>query len=247
MATTLNDKVLEAYYATIGEAHLANIVEELEANKEEIEQIKVPESLTDWLETFVTGLIKREKKEARKRQSRKYASRAAVVLLMITLTGTILTFSVEAIRIRVFNMLLTATDTYTEIRFDEEVTSHVSESTRPNFVFDEKVAGHYYPTYIPEGYVLKESNDYGTMTNYRFEDEAGRTLYFDQSSLSGGMQIDTEDALVTHPVIDGDPAIMAEEDGQVILVWHNAEYAFTLIGEMTGEEALKIAHSIEKE
>lgn len=249
MNPTSNDHIMESYYSFIGEAHLANVLEELEANKEQIEQVEVPKSLTKWLESYVANLVHKKKQQLRKSQMSKYASRAAVLLLFVILTGTILTFSVEAIRIRVFNMMLSATDSYTEIRFDEaeEAPTVAMDTVIPNFFFEDKVMGNYYPAYIPEGYVLEQSNNYGTMTNYLFIDGAGRTLYFDQSSLNGGMQIDTEDALVTHPVIDGATAIMAEEDGQVILVWHNTDFAFTLIGEMTREEALKIAGSIKKE
>lgn len=244
----MNDKMMEAYYGIVGEGHVANLLEELDGQKNDIDQVSVPLSLKAWLEAYVAGLVGKEKQAIRRKRFRSFSAKAAIVLLMLTLTGTILTFSVEAIRIRVFNMMLTAREEYTEIRFGEE--GDISEdqiSTKAPFIFEDKVAGHYYPTYIPEGYGLEESNDYGRMVTYRFIDGAGRRLYFDQSPLDGGMQIDTEDALVTYPEVGGVEAIMAQEDGQVILVWYNSEYAFTLIGEMTAEEALKIAESVEKE
>ena len=47
---TNRDIVMESYYKLIGEAHIENIVDDLASKADEIDKVKVPESLDDWSE-----------------------------------------------------------------------------------------------------------------------------------------------------------------------------------------------------
>lgn len=149
----------------------------------------------------------------------------------------------------IIDMLINTTQEYSSITFEdqiEEVPSDTLDSSS-NLVFENKIDGNYYPTYMLDGYYVEETVKIGGNTHIIFVNEEDDNIFFHQKELDTISYIDTEGALITHPEVKGEEAIMAEEDGRIILVWHNNRYSFSVIGEISVEEALKIANSIKKE
>ena len=248
-STASKNKLLNSYYALVGEGHIENIIDELSDHKDLIQEETVPESLDQWINIFITKVVNEDKARIRRMKVKKYGSRAAVFLLVLATSLTIAGLSADAIRVRFFNMMLDVKDEYTAITYKTEDTDiwHEESSIIDPITDHETLEGNFYPTYIPEGYVEIERQVHNQFVFVRYVDDQDNRIIFDQSSLNGGIQIDTEDAVVTYPEINGIEAIMAEEDGYIILVWHNNEYSFTITGLMDRATALNMAESIEKQ
>ena len=248
-STTSKNKLLNSYYTLVGEGHIENIMDELSDNQDLVQKEAVPQSLDQWMNKFIAQLVKEDKARIRRRNVRKYGSRAAVFLLVLMTTLTVAGLSVDAIRVRFFNMMLDVKEEYTAITYQTKDTEVGGEepSLVDTITNQGTLEGNYYPTYIPEGYVEVERQVHDQFVFVSYMDDQENRIIFDQSSLNGGIQIDTEDAVVTYPEINGIEGIMAEEEGNIILVWHNNEYSFTIIGVMDPATALNMATSIEKE
>lgn len=248
-SSTSKNQLLISYYALLGEGHIDNIVEALSDNYDLIQKEVVPKSLDQWMHAFITKLVKEDKAKIRRMKVRKYGSRAAIFVLVLMTTLTVAGLSVDAIRVRFFNMMLDVKEEYTAITYETEDT----EVGRDDLSLEDTITdqgtleGNYYPTYIPEGYVEVERKVHDKFVFVMYLDDQDNSIIFDQSSLNGGIQIDTEDAVVTYPEINGIEGIMAEEDGNIILVWHNNEYSLSIIGVMDRATALNMAESIEKQ
>lgn len=249
MKQNAEEQVMEAYYRVVGEAHVDNVLRQLDAAEEVIEGQKVPETLHEWFDGFIKGVKKAQGRQERRQLSKQFMARASVILAIFIAIAGILTVSVEAIRIRVFNMLLETQEQFTEIQFENgsEDLGEASDGTFSSWEDIEVVSGNFYPTYVPEGYIIEDYEVHDMFMHIVYTNGKDRSLIFGQSSMSTSIQIDTEDAQVSHPMIDGVQGIMAEEDGGVILVWHNNLFSYTLTGEISTEEALRMAESIEEQ
>ena len=232
------EELMNAYYRLIGEAHIDNIIEDLDGHKNEIEALEVPESLEDWFQEFTLERKKTKKRQERRLKQRQFTYRAASVIAVMIMALSLLTVTVDAFRVRVFNMFLETRPTHTSITFDE-ATGFIGDQIPVE-------VGAYFPAYVPDGFSVKEVVQHNVFQLIEFTHEEEKSLSFHVSSLNGGMTIDTEDALVSNPMVQGSEAIMSQKLGNVILVWHNDTNAFSIIGEISEQDALKMAESVQK-
>jgi hypothetical protein len=230
------NKVIEAYYGYIGEIYVDTIVDELEEKKEEINSTTFPKKLDTWVEEYIKKEEKKEKRINLIKNIKKQSKRAAIILLIIIAGISTLIFTVEAIRVRVFNFFIERNERYTEIRVEEETNIKTPELDWENY---------YQPTYMTEGYYFESEEDGGLIKILNYSDGKNQII-ITQANNTAGIQIDTEDATTENIKISGNEGLLIIKEDRSIIFWHNEEKSFTITGNIKKEEIVKIAESIEK-
>jgi hypothetical protein len=230
------NKVIEAYYGYIGEIYVDSIVDELQEKNEEIKDTSFPEKLDAWVEEYIRKEEKKEKKIKLVKNIKKQSKRAAIILLIIIAGISTLIFTVEAIRVRVFNYFIERNERYTEIKVEEENNIKTPELDWENY---------YQPTYMPEGYFLENEEGIGSIKVLKYTNGENEIL-FTQANNGTDFQLDTEDATTENIKISGNEGFLTIKEDRSMIFWHNEEKSFTITGNIKKEEIIKIAESIEK-
>ena len=99
------DTLQDATFKAIAEAHLINLTEDLDRNKDQIEEIEISPSMKDWL-------LKLESSPKRKKKRNRFTSSKAAIFLLVLLGGfAITTLSVEAQRYKLFEYVVEMKET----------------------------------------------------------------------------------------------------------------------------------------
>ncbi len=217
----------------MGYYNINTIDNEMDKLLEEYKEIKIPESLDSWFNNYHKSLVKKENHQKFKKKIVKYFKNIAALIGIIFLSVSILTVSVEAFRINLFNLIIEMREKYGEITF---------ENKSDNTINNENKEG-YYPSYIPKGYKLDEiiENDISREIIYKNNNEF---IYFTQDDLNMNYKIDTEDAEVSTIYINGYKAVLSIKNGYSIIIWTNNEYVFGINGQLEKEEIIKMAESV---
>jgi len=161
---------------------------------------------------------------------------AAAVLLVFFIGATVAIASVREVRVRVLQFLIQIEEEYTELS--------LVESPEESFSVPEGWRGLYYPSYIPEGFVMQSIDKYYNDVYYL--DASGNVLYFMEFTENDYTNIDTEDAKVSHTTINGSPAILSEKDGEITVAWTTSDRYFVLTLEGDIDTALEIVKNVKK-
>lgn len=109
----------------------------------------------------------------------------------------------------------------------------------------------YEVTYIPDGYVLDESED-SIVNVYRFWKKGKYRLNFNQYTMDIATNLDNQDSKVSKKTIDGQEYIIREPidedpDGSTEIMWNNGRYVFDIYADdLDTETLIKIAQSVKK-
>lgn len=109
----------------------------------------------------------------------------------------------------------------------------------------------YEVTYIPDGYVLDESED-SIVNVYRFWKKGEYRLNFNQYTMDIATNLDNEDSNVSKKTIDSQEYIIREpidEDpyGSTEIMWNNGRYVFDIYADdLDTETLIKMAQSVKK-
>lgn len=154
--------------------------------------------------------------------------KVAAFFLVAGIALSIPMFTVEAFRINVFNFFYDVHDTFTEIKGENNDSYSVSGPI-------------YRPTYIPEGFSITKEDEFGA----DYENADGKIITYFQLSATGTLLLDSENAEIFKPIkIRGQDGLIIVKGGVVTLAWQEEEYFFNIIGEISKEEAFKIAESV---
>ncbi len=230
------NKIIEAYYEYIGETYVDSIVDELEDKKEEIKNTTFPKKLDTWVQEYIKKEEKKENKIRLIKNIKNQSKRAAIILLIIIAGISTLIFTVEAIRVRVFNYFIERNEKYTEIRVEEENDIKTPELDWENY---------YQPTYMTKGYFFESSKGIGSIKVLKYSDGENQ-ITFTQANNGTDFQLDTEDAVTENIIINGNEGFLIIKEDRSMIFWHNEEKSFTITGNIKKEEIVKIAESMEK-
>lgn len=161
---------------------------------------------------------------------------AAGIVVILGLAAPFAIAYVEPIRIRVMQLLIEIKDDHTELSFVED--------TDAEFYVPEGYLGRYYPTYIPDGFELIFVSDLFHDTTY--QNKAGAYIYYSECTEDDEIDINTEGAALSHTVVNGAEAFVAEQDTYVILTWAFEDKYFVIIADTSLDEALKVARSVRR-
>lgn len=231
-ATDVVDILQSAAFKAIGEAHIANLIDEIEAASNEIQDVEISQSMMDWSEGFIAP--KRTKRNKIKKIN---MSRAAIYFLIFLGVFSFTTLSVEGIRVKLFEYFIEVQEEFTRIyRTDEQSTL-----TDPELDLEH----YYYPTMAPKGYIYKSHSAEGDIISMYYSNGKDE-INFLQFETAGDWQLDTEDAEVTEVSINDDKGLLIVKGERSMLFWHNDRSEFLIRGYISGNEILKIAESLEE-
>lgn len=167
-----------------------------------------------------------------------YAKRVAAVAVVLCV-GFFSVMSVEAVRVPITNFFLYITEKGTVIDFGGSNDNVPVIPLGWDFV--------YAPAYLPKGYVLAETENYGKNFNATYSADTQSDIVFQQSqSFEGMLALDTEDAATEQITIGALDGLYVEENGSSMLFWLNSDGWYLLTTTLGREETVKIAESVEK-
>lgn len=226
------NKIMESFYHYIGENHINHVAEEFD-------RISADASETSTLDAWFDDYNKQLKKLDQKRKFRsrvQLLSKRVAIFIAIALVGIfVTTMSVEAFRIKLFNIVTEVTDKYTKVSIVETENGLESQIDWDSY---------YAPEYIPEGYTYSNSEYFGEIKINFYSDASGKEIQFSQTPVNPEYQIDTEDAVVTEVIINAEKGILAQKEGLLTLIWTTDEKTFHIIGEMERDQIIKMAESL---
>ena len=217
----LNDDIFIALFKKGAYEFLEKISSNYSAESESV--------LSEACDKKMLALVKKEvhKDNARKNLRRAAKIAAAVIIFLVVCSVTIL--SVEAFRVPVFNLFIRSDENSTHISVGDAPTSLLS--------FNE-------PSYLPSGYELEKTEDFGGMDTLIYINDQGNTIIITRYSTGSNFSIDTENAEVGNLDINQYEGLYSIKDGTVLLTFRTAEYAYLITAPIDLSEAVKIAESI---
>lgn len=228
------EKLMSAYYDYIGEQYLENLCRDMEARAEEINRVKVPDSLDQWFGQYI---MQYKKKEAARRFFKKFRAvgiRTAAFLFVLVASLFIITVSVDAIRLKVYNLLLESNNKYSSVRVDENPTVSIDWED------------YYFPAWLPEGFHMEKATELRNIKIIKFTNDSDQYISFTQAINGTDIQMDTESGSQREVIVNHQMAILSEKSGESVLFWNNDESSFCLSSGLSSEILIQIAQSVKK-
>lgn len=101
------------------------------------------------------------------------------------------------------------------------------------------------PTYLPEGYVLKEDRSEPRKVELIYTGEGIDCFYYAQYGNSSDAQAYAEDALCERTRVGEYEGYLLKSESCTHLIFNDGEYLYQLNGTLTEEEMMKVAKSIQ--
>ena len=163
------------------------------------------------------------------RAPKRFAVAVAAAVFVIALA--ILPATSEAVRERITKLIERVTSQHTEFQLvsDEDFT-----------VAKKRFA----PTYIPDGFALKQDFHGGGLADLYYENDLGQYFGIGISSTGAVLQVDTENANVEPITVWGREGRIITKEDYTIIIWSTEERIFDVYGTIDREELIKIAESI---
>jgi len=233
----------ENYYHLIGEAHMKQVALEMDnltakehkMNESDMDMETQIDVLDQWFDDFHDTHVKIEKKQKRHSNRMKRMKRVAIILVLF-ISGMALTMTfVEAFRVKVLNLVEETHERYTDFSVDEIDNSMAIENL--------DVANA--PKWIPEGFYIEDTSIIGEKIHIFYSDELKeKHISYAQTSHNAEIQLDTENATRKEIKLHGMDALLYEKENRSVLFWYDAEKIYYIIGNLSGEEIVKMGESI---
>lgn len=234
------EKINELFFYNIGYENINDTFYKTENLLEKYKDINIPKSLDEWFENYQNELRRKEKKEKRRKRIIKVSKQVAMIFIVISILSTFLTLSVEAFRVKLFNMIVETTEKFSTISHQEKEQLNIQEELQQEWIH------YYYPTFLPEGYSLVSTREFNNTKYMTFENKSNIEIIFMQSELSSQAQVDSENGKVTEVDVNGNEGVLIEKKEIKILSWNNNETGFSIQGNIDKSIILEIANNIEK-
>jgi len=181
-----------------------------------------------------------EKKKSRIVQFRRSIPRiievAACLILVMGIAAPFAIANVEVIRVKVMELLIDIQEDHTELSF--------VENENEEFYVPAEWQGSYYPSYIPDGFILTEQGKLNCYVIY--ENEQGACIDFTEYSADDSVSINSENAELSYTTINGVDAFVIEREYSVIIAWNSDDKFFVLTANTAKEEALEVANGVKR-
>ena len=222
-----NDVLLDKLYDEILAEAAEQAAEELGAEAE-----TAPAEFSAEHERRMENMFRRYERKERLNKFRKYAARAACVLLAAAVVGTGSVMSVSAWRTRMMNFLFDREKPNSEIHFTDGESFYSNEFVSLG--------------YIPEDFAMSDdlSDNMGVLID--FKEINGGDGYFGVhiDPVSATVHIDTEDAELEQLTVNGCEGLFSSNKNVNILLWGDDTYIYYIGGSIDKNEMMKIAEKI---
>ena len=180
---------------------------------------------------------KQQRRAARKAQIRRWMPRiaeiAACLLLVICIATPFAVANIESVRASVVRFLIRINEEYAEIGMEEmDSTIEIPAGWK----------GGYYLSYVPEGYEVSQVSPFSPYVLYANAD--GKTLLFREGSEDSTTNIDSEDKAISYESVNGETALVMEDETGTSIVWSEGKKYFILQLDESKEEALNVARGV---
>lgn len=230
------EQMMDSFYRYVGYQHIENVAKEFDEISELAKDIEYPKELDEWFNDYLEKSKKSEMGRKRAALMKRVASRAAMVVIVLGIGLTVMTFIVEAFRIKFLNLITDVTQKYTSFQI-EEIKNKEENSIPTNW------NNYYLPEYIADGYSLDRVQEFGENKIMFYQNSQGEEIQFSQSPNNNNFQVDTENAETTEIMINDRKGILVDKNGLITLFWYNTDVAFYLSGNIDKEEMIKMAES----
>lgn len=229
------NKIFEEFCKYIGINHAENTAKEFDDIFEKSKKMDFPKKLDEWFDEYNTDIRKREKRNKFKINS--IIKKIAIFLIILALGAFITTMSVEAYRIRFFNIITEIKEKYTDIEIEREL-EHSKE--------DDMLEGSYfYPSYLPEGYKQSDIKTNEGLSLIYFKNENEEVIEFLQTDIDPNFQVDTEDADTEEISVNNSTGLLVIKDDIKTLLWFTESHTFYITGKLNEKEIILMAENIE--
>ena len=162
--------------------------------------------------------------------------RRALAIIAAVAAALALTMSVTAIRERVVNFFIEIFDTYAVITTDKTAE------------YPKKIEEQYAPSYIPEGFTVKNIHEDYRETYIKICNDKGDIINIKQFVKGVTAHIDAEKRVVNISLFDENDGVLWDSQGTRSIFFEYKGYFFTLSSqpELSEDELIKIARSMEK-
>jgi len=220
-----------------GHAYSERLNEKADAVNEQYNDLPEPLELQQWYREFKKELEKDVSRNKRRVMIRKYASRAAVIFCVILLSAAAVTLSLEALRIKFFNLFIETGSDHNRIEFLEEGDA---------LALPEEWENYYSPTWLPEDYKLLDTQSNDATKVIILMNDSNDLLIFTQNANKLGLNMDNEDSDIDTVPINNNEGYMIEKDGVISISWSQSNTVLTLEGAEEISEMIRIAEKIKK-
>lgn len=191
------------------------------------------------LDTF-TSLLDLKLKTAKRnsRNSPKLLCKTAVAVIVVIIMCSVLTFSVEAFRLKFLNLLISIEPRYTSIQISD------SDGSNGGLIVDWKNA--YVPTYVPEGFKVERVSSSSTVKLlYFIKEDDKSTITYTECGSTYGIAIDTEGAsLIEEIEINAHKGTLSVKGSTATVAWILDDRLFSIQGQADTDEIIKMAESV---
>lgn len=229
-----NNKLQEIAYQEISKHY----VEFFSEKSAEIPNMEPPESLTLWFNDYIKQQEKERKRAERSAKNRQIFKRLGLSLAAMFIIAIIAVSTSEAARVMIKNMALDVQEKFTEISFSEKI---------PMVETDESIikrSSYYFPEYMPAGFSLIDIQESQSVLSILFMNAKEEHILMNYALSNDSIQLDTENATVMEIEVQGEKGLASIKNGLVIMVWPMEGYRFVLQGNISLDDAIKIAESI---
>ncbi|NLM22258.1 MAG: DUF4367 domain-containing protein [Peptococcaceae bacterium] len=236
------EKMLEALFEYAAACHVDNILAEYPVVDDLTPDFAFPPEFNHRMKKLIASHNRKEALNNINKKTVKILPKAAIFLLVLIGSFTIMVASVEALRVKALNVIMNIQNQYTSIQTKDDNNGHPKQSNEqilPAWI-------RYAPNYIPDGFKVNRTEKRETREVIYFVNEQGQIIEFIRYLGSNtDLRIDTEGADVQQILIHKKEALLSEKQGIITIVWTD-EYLFSLIGEEDRAEMIKMAESISK-
>ncbi|MEA1975052.1 MAG: DUF4367 domain-containing protein [Bacillota bacterium] len=233
-------KMNKAVLSDIGYEHVNNICDETDELLKKYKDIEIPESLDKWFRTYKIKNDRKIKFKKFKKSALLVSKRVAMFLIAVVIITLTLTISVEAFRLKFFNIFVETNDKYSFVKTDENIKVDYLEKI-PN-----EWTSFYYPKILPEGYKFLKAIKVNNAKYIFFNNAKNEEICFIQDSMNSESQLDSEGGLIIEVDINGIEGIIIFKEESNIINWHNNNQNFYIQGNVEKTMLLKMAESILK-
>lgn len=164
--------------------------------------------------------------------------RVAVIILAIMISLTATTFGVKAIRESVIEFITKTFEKFTEVTI---------ESGKPESDMEIELVKTA-PQYIPEGYALESEIQAGVIYTIAYSNRENSTIDYMQTINFGTIaNVNTEDIEYNKIYINSFDGLKYVKNGLNTVVFADETYLYTIQGELSFDELIKMAESIKIE
>lgn len=197
------------------------------------EELKESVSFSPEFENKMKKLIKKQNKPYYQLINT-VGKRAAVIILAIFIAFNTVTFSVEALREPFIDFVVETFEKFSKITFAEKAPDEQKEFVPIK------------PGYISEGFDIESTEKiFDTIYNISYKNSKGEVISYSQTLKSDNpIQFDAEGLEYSKVEINGYSGVYWKKHETYAIVFYTNNYVYTINGNISEDELLKIARSV---